>query len=168
MPGLGVATSVVPINPRHPLVVASLAQTAQAASHGTFSLGLGAHSIEQDTFGIVPANTVRRLREHLTMLRSGLIDGSVDFRGQKITARPSWPVRVPGGVPIPVDVAAMGPKALQVSGELADGTMPYLAGPRTLEEFIVPTITRAAADVDRSHPRILAAAPVLVTDDATA
>src|ERR1700754_3770634 len=41
VPGLGVGTSVVPINPRHPLIVASSAQTAQAASHGNFSLGLG-------------------------------------------------------------------------------------------------------------------------------
>ena len=40
VPGLGVGTFVVPINPRHPLIVASLAQTAQAASHGNFSLGL--------------------------------------------------------------------------------------------------------------------------------
>ena len=45
VPGLGVGTSVVPINPRHPPIVASLAQTAQAASHGNFSLclGLGGH-----------------------------------------------------------------------------------------------------------------------------
>ncbi|WP_396899491.1 LLM class flavin-dependent oxidoreductase, partial [Mycolicibacterium sp.] len=34
VPGLGVGTSVVPINPRHPLLVASAAQTAQAATHG--------------------------------------------------------------------------------------------------------------------------------------
>jgi alkanesulfonate monooxygenase SsuD/methylene tetrahydromethanopterin reductase-like flavin-dependent oxidoreductase (luciferase family) len=31
VPGLGVGTAVVPINPRHPLIVASRAQTAQAA-----------------------------------------------------------------------------------------------------------------------------------------
>ena len=30
VPGLGVGTAVVPINPRHPLLVASAAQTAQA------------------------------------------------------------------------------------------------------------------------------------------
>ena len=41
VPGLGVGTFVVPINPRHPLIVATLAQTAQAAAHGNFSLGLG-------------------------------------------------------------------------------------------------------------------------------
>src|SRR5262245_463944 len=53
VPGLGVGTSVVPINPRHPLIVASLAQTAQAATHGNFSLGLGlgAHGPEHQAFG---------------------------------------------------------------------------------------------------------------------
>jgi alkanesulfonate monooxygenase SsuD/methylene tetrahydromethanopterin reductase-like flavin-dependent oxidoreductase (luciferase family) len=40
VPGLGVGTATVPINPRHPLIIASGAQTAQAASHGNFSLGL--------------------------------------------------------------------------------------------------------------------------------
>lgn len=41
IPNVAVGTSVVPINPRHPLIVAAAAQTAQAASHGRFSLGLG-------------------------------------------------------------------------------------------------------------------------------
>lgn len=40
VPGLGVGTAIVPINPRHPLLVASSAQTAQAAAHGNFSLGV--------------------------------------------------------------------------------------------------------------------------------
>jgi alkanesulfonate monooxygenase SsuD/methylene tetrahydromethanopterin reductase-like flavin-dependent oxidoreductase (luciferase family) len=59
----------------------------------------------------------------------------------------------------------MGPKALRVTGELADGTLPYLAGPRTIAEFIVPTITKAAEEAGRPKPRIIAAVPVLVTDD---
>jgi hypothetical protein len=50
-----------------------------------------------------------------------------------------------GATPIPVYVAAMDPKALQVTGELADGTLPYLAGPRTIGEFFVPEITKAPA-----------------------
>jgi alkanesulfonate monooxygenase SsuD/methylene tetrahydromethanopterin reductase-like flavin-dependent oxidoreductase (luciferase family) len=54
VPGLGVGTAVVPINPRHPLIVASEAQTAQAASRGNFSLGLGlgAHEPERLAFGM--------------------------------------------------------------------------------------------------------------------
>ncbi len=68
--GSGVGTSVVPINPRHPLIVASLAQTAQAAAHGNFSLGLGlgAHEPERQAFGTSWPNTIDRLREHLHRL----------------------------------------------------------------------------------------------------
>jgi F420-dependent oxidoreductase-like protein len=169
VPGLGVGTSVVPINPRHPLLVASAAQTAQAASHGRFSLGLGlgAHQPERQAFGTDWAKPVQRLRDHLTVLRAVLDDGAVDFHGEQFTASPEWPVHVAGGAPIPVYVAAMGPAALRVTGELADGTMPYLAGPRTLEEFIVPTIGSAAAAAGRSQPRIIAMVPALVSDDAT-
>jgi F420-dependent oxidoreductase-like protein len=170
VPGLGVGTFVVPINPRHPLVVSTLAQTAQAASHGNFSLGLGlgAHDPERQAFGTPWPNTVERLREHLTVLRSIFDTGEVNFHGTELTAAPEWPVALPGGTPIPLYVAAMGPKALQVTGELADGTLPYLAGPRTIAEFIGPAIRKAAADVGRAEPRVIAAVPVLVTDDVDA
>ena len=59
----------------------------------------------------------------------------------------------------------MGPKALRVTGELADGTLPYLAGPRTIAEFIEPTMAKAAADAGRPKPKIIAAVPVLISDD---
>jgi F420-dependent oxidoreductase-like protein len=167
VPGLGVGTSVVPINPRHPLIVASLAQTAQAAAHGSFSLGLGlgARAIERQAFGTDWSNTITRLREHLTILNTVFNAADVDFHGSELSASPGWPVQVAGGTPVPVYVAAMGPKALQVTGELADGTLPYLAGPRTIGEFIVPTITKAAAEAGRPTPRIIAAVPVLLSDD---
>lgn len=167
VPGLGVGTFVVPINPRHPLIVASAAQTAQAATGGNFSLGLGlgAHAPEQAAFGTAWPNTIGRLREHLKVLRSILDTGAVDFHGDEFTAAPEWPVTVAGGAPLPVYVAAMGPKALRVTGELADGTLPYLAGPRTVAEFIVPTISKAAAEAGRPAPKVIAAVPVLVTDD---
>jgi alkanesulfonate monooxygenase SsuD/methylene tetrahydromethanopterin reductase-like flavin-dependent oxidoreductase (luciferase family) len=67
-----------------------------------------------------------------------------------------------------VYVAAMGPQALKVTGELADGTLPYLAGPRTIGDFIVPTITKAAADAGRPQPRVIAIVPVVIDDDADA
>jgi F420-dependent oxidoreductase-like protein len=170
VPGLGVGTAVVPINPRHPLIVASLAQTAQAASHGNFSLGLGlgAHEPERRAFRTSWPHTITRLREHLTVLRSIFDTGAVDFSGNEISAHPGWPVRVAGGTPVPVYVAAMGPRALQVTGELADGTLPYLAGPRTIATFIEPTIAKAAAAAGRRKPRIIAQVPALVSDDAAA
>jgi len=170
VPGLGVGTNAIPINPRHPLLVASLAQTAQAAAHGKFSLGLalGGHEYERRAFGVSQTNIVQRLREHLTVLRAVLDEGSVDFHGREISAAPEQSVRVPGGTPIPLYVAAMGPKALEVAGDLSDGTLPFLAGPRTIAEFIEPTIAKAAADAGRPKPRIIASVPVLVSDDADA
>ena len=170
VPGLGVGTSVVPINPRHPLIVASLAQTAQAASHGNFSLGLGlgAHEPERQAFGTSWPNTIDRLREHLTVLRSIFDTGTVDFTGAEISAHPGWPVAVAGGTPIPIYIAAMGPKALAVTGELADGTLPFIAGPRAIAEFIEPTLAKAAADAGRPKPRVIASVPVLVSDDVDA
>ncbi|OBJ04546.1 LLM class F420-dependent oxidoreductase [Mycobacterium sp. 1465703.0] len=170
VPGLGVGTSVVPINPRHPLIVASLAQTAQAASHGNFclGLGLGSHEPERQAFGMTWPNTITRLHEQLTVLRSIFDTGAVDFSGNEISAQPGWPVRVAGGTPVPVYVAAMGPKALQVTGELADGTLPYLAGPKTIEEFIEPAIAKSAGNAGRPRPKIIAQVPALVSDDVDA
>jgi F420-dependent oxidoreductase-like protein len=170
VPGLGVGTFVVPINPRHPLIVATLAQTAQAASHGNFSLGLGlgAHAPEHQAFGTSWPNPVGRLREHLEVLRSIFDTGAVDYHGTEFTAAPDWPVSLPGGTPIRTYVAAMGPKALRVTGELADGTLPYLAGPRTIEEFIAPTIGDAAIAAGRPAPQIIAAVPTVVSDDVDA
>lgn len=170
VPGLGVGTSVVPINPRHPLLITSAAQTAQAATHGRFSLGLGlgSHEPERRAFATTWADPVGRLREHLTVLRSVFDTGAVDHQGRHLGAAPQWPVSVPGGTPVPIYVAAMGEKALAVTGELADGTLPYLAGPRTIAEFIEPAIARAAGEAGRPAPRIIAVVPVLVTDDADA
>jgi alkanesulfonate monooxygenase SsuD/methylene tetrahydromethanopterin reductase-like flavin-dependent oxidoreductase (luciferase family) len=141
VPGLGVGTAVIPINRRHPLLVASAAQTAEAAAHGNFSLGigLGGNALEQRAFGITAGKEVTRLREYLTVLRSIRDDGEVDFQGQELTARAPLSPVVAGGRPFPIYVAAMGPRALRAAGELAEGTLTYLAGPRTIEEFIKPT-----------------------------
>jgi alkanesulfonate monooxygenase SsuD/methylene tetrahydromethanopterin reductase-like flavin-dependent oxidoreductase (luciferase family) len=51
---------------------------------------------------------------------------------------------------------------------LADGTLPYLAGPRTIGDFIVPTVANAAAAAGRPAPRVIAAVPVLLSDDVEA
>jgi F420-dependent oxidoreductase-like protein len=167
VPGIAVGTSVVPINPRHPLTVAAAAQTAQSASHGRFSLGLGlgVAVLEQVAFGIPTNHAAQRLREYLTVLAAVRDTGTVEFRGTHLTAVDPqvMPVALPSAAPYPLYVAAMGPQTLQVTGELADGTLPY-AGLRTLEEFIVPTIGKAAADAGRPAPRVFGLVSVAVTD----
>ncbi|WP_430378798.1 TIGR03564 family F420-dependent LLM class oxidoreductase [Streptomyces sp. B1-3] len=169
VPGLQVGTSAIPVFGRHPLLVAGQAQTAQAATHGRYHLGLalGTKLLTETGFGLPFERPIARLREFLTALRQLTETGTADFQGELLTARTPVPARVPGAEGgVPVLVAAMGPQALRVSGELADGILPYLAGPRALAEHIVPAVTAAAEAAGRPAPRIVALVPGVVTDDA--
>ncbi|MCM8550010.1 LLM class F420-dependent oxidoreductase [Streptomyces sp. STCH 565 A] len=171
VPGIHVGTSAIPVFGRHPLIVSSQAQTAQAATHGRYHLGLalGTRLLTEGGFGLTFERPVARLREFLTALRQLTRDGSADFRGELLTAATPVPARVPGAeTGVPLLAAAMGPKALRAGGELADGILPYLAGPRALETHIVPALTAAAEAAGRPAPRVVALVHGVVTDDVDA
>lgn len=168
VPGLHVGTSAIPVFGRHPLLVSSQAQTAQAATHGRYHLGLalGTRLLTESGFGLPFERPIARLREFLTALRQLTQTGTADFHGELLTAVTPISARVPGAESgVPLLVAAMGPQALRASGELADGILPYLAGPRALEEHIVPALTAAAEAAGRPAPRIVALVSGVVTDD---
>ncbi|MEV8390339.1 MULTISPECIES: LLM class F420-dependent oxidoreductase [unclassified Streptomyces] len=171
VPALQVGTSAIPVFGRHPLVVAGQALTAQAATHGRYHLGLalGTKLLTEGGFGVPFERPVARLREFLVALRQLTETGTADFSGELITAHTPIPARVPGAEGgVPLLVAAMGPQALRASGELADGILPYLAGPRALAEHIVPAVTAAAEAAGRPAPRIVALVPGVVTDEVDA
>lgn len=171
VPGLQVGTSAIPVFGRHPLLVSSQAQTAQAATGGRYHLGLalGTKHLTETGFGLPYERPIGLLREFLTALRPLLETGSADFHGELLTATTPYSAAVPGArPPVPILVAAMGPQALRVSGELADGILPFLAGPRALAEHIVPAVTAAAAGAGRPAPRIVALVPGVVTTKAEA
>ncbi|MFJ9351133.1 LLM class F420-dependent oxidoreductase [Streptomyces sp. NPDC101237] len=168
VPGLQVGTSAIPVFGRHPLLVSSQALTAQAATHGRYHLGLalGTRLLTETGFGLPFERPVARLREFLTALRQLTETGTADFHGELLTATTPFPSRVPGAEDgVPLLVAAMGPQALRVSGELADGILPYLAGPRALAEHVVPALHAAAEAAGRPAPRVVALVPGVVTDD---
>jgi F420-dependent oxidoreductase-like protein len=77
-------------------------------------------------------------------------------------------VNVPGAQPPSVLVAALGPAMLRLAGELTDGTVTWMTGPRTLADHIVPSITKAAAAAGRPDPRVVAGLVVCVTTDEAA
>ena len=66
-----VGTAVVPTFPRHPSVMAQQALTAQVASRGRFTLGIGlSHTlIIEDMFGLSYAKPARHMREYLQYSR---------------------------------------------------------------------------------------------------
>ncbi|MET9556257.1 TIGR03564 family F420-dependent LLM class oxidoreductase [Streptomyces sp. NPDC006645] len=168
VPALQVGTSAIPVFGRHPLTVASQALTAQAATHGRYHLGvgLGAGILVEGAYGIPFERPVARLREFLTVLRQLTETGTADFEGELLTTHTPLSARVPGAdAGVPLLVAAMGPQALRASGELADGILPYLAGPRALADHIVPAVHAAAEAAGRPEPRIVALVHGVVTDD---
>ena len=165
VPGIDVGTSVTQTYPRHPLVLAGQALTAQAVSRNRFTLGIGpSHpSIIEDQFGQSYDQPARHVREHLAALGPLLRGERVDYHGETLTA--VGQVDVPGTTPPPVLLAALGPVMLRIAGELTDGTVTVWTGPRTIGEYIAPTLTRAANAAGRPDPRVVAIALVSVTAD---
>ncbi|WP_375483890.1 TIGR03842 family LLM class F420-dependent oxidoreductase [uncultured Jatrophihabitans sp.] len=103
--------------------------------------------------------TLKNLRESIAVIR-GLANGeSVDYRGS--TLRLAWSQ----GSQLPVWVAAYGPKALALTGEVADGFILQLADP-AIVEWSIAAVRRAAADAGRDPDSITicVAAPAYVTD----
>jgi 5,10-methylenetetrahydromethanopterin reductase len=54
---------------------------------------------------------------------------------------------------------------LRLAGEVADGTVLWMTGPKTVESHVAPRVNKAAADAGRPAPQIVASLPVAVTDD---
>jgi 5,10-methylenetetrahydromethanopterin reductase len=71
---------------------------------------------------------------------------------------------VPGATRVPLLVAALGPTMLRLTGELADGTITWMTGPKTLAQHIIPTLREAAKQAGRPEPRVVGGFPVILTN----
>jgi F420-dependent oxidoreductase-like protein len=156
---------IVPTYPRHPLALAQQAATTQALCGGRLTLGVGVshRPVIEGLHGIPYTNPAQHMREYLSVLGPLLREGSVTYRGSFYQVDGGF--AVPGTSSVSIVVGALSPRMVQVAGELADGVVTWLAGPRSLEGSIVPGVHAAAAASGRSRPRIVAALPVAVCDD---
>lgn len=161
-------TAVVPIFTRHPIVTAQQALTTHAATRWRLNLGIGLshRPTVEERLGMSFETPALRMQEYLSVLRPLVYDGSVDFQGQMYRVKAQ--ISVPSAMPFPILVAALGPRMLRIAGELAEGTITWMVGPRTLDSHIVPRITRAAQESGRSQPRVCVGLPIAVTDDRSA
>jgi len=113
--------------------------------------------------GLDISQPVPHMREYLTVLNGLLAGEQLRFRGELY--RVAAQLSVPGVQKPPVIVAALGPAMLRLCGRLADGTITWMGGVPFLRDVAVPRISAAAAAAGRPAPRIVAMAPVCVTDD---
>jgi 5,10-methylenetetrahydromethanopterin reductase len=166
VPGIELGTAVIPTYPRHPAVLAQQALTTDLALGGRLALGIGlSHQIViQDMYGYGFERPARHMREYLAVLQPLLAGENVAFEGETVQARIG--LSVPrSGRKVPLLLAALAPQMLRLAGSVADGTVLWMTGPATVRDYIVPSITQAAADAGRPSPRVVCILPVCVTDD---
>lgn len=161
-------TAIVPTYSRHPIAMALQSLTTQAATGGRLALGIGAsHQVRVESeLGLSYEKPALHVREYLTVLRDLVHTGKSDFTGKVFDVNLTH--NISDASPFPILVAAHGPAMLRLAGELADGAIIYLVGPRTLESHIVPRIMKASESANRPSPRICYSVPVAVTDDVSA
>jgi 5,10-methylenetetrahydromethanopterin reductase len=94
---------------RTPFLAAMAAATVQERSGGRLILGIGT--------GDVGRGALAELREHVTTVRALLAGQPIDRRGRaaRLALRPQMPV--------PIWISALGPRAMRLAGEIADGVL---------------------------------------------
>jgi F420-dependent oxidoreductase-like protein len=161
-----IGTAIVPIQPRHPIVLAQQALSVQAISGGRFTLGLGVshHWIIKDMLGLPYERQATSMRCYLDVLDQALAGpGLVEVDNELFTIR--QPLDITDITPTPVLFAALGAVMLKLAGTRAAGTILWLADERTIGSHIAPQITKAAAEAGRPAPRIMAGVPVCLCRD---
>lgn len=161
VPNIELGTAVVPVYPRHPSVLAQQALTVQSASNARLSLGIGlSHQVViEHMLGYSFDRPASYMEEYLTALGPLLRGEQTDVDGTRVTTHMKLDIAAPAPGLV---VAALGERMLRLSADLADGTATWMTGEKTLAEHTIPTLRAAAGGADK---RVVAALPVVVTDD---
>jgi F420-dependent oxidoreductase-like protein len=123
-----IGTAIVPIQTRHPLIMAQQALTTQIACSGRFTLGMGPshHWIISDQIGLPYERPARLVRDYLDVLDAAFA-GSGAVAVDNDNYRVHSPVDVSDALEMPVLLAALGPTMLRIAGERTDGTILWMA-----------------------------------------
>jgi F420-dependent oxidoreductase-like protein len=163
------ATAVVPIQTRHPMIMAQQALTTQVACGGRFSLGIGPshHWIVNGQLGLPYDRPARLVSDYLDVLQASFVgSGSVDVENESYRVHGS--VDVTDAFEMPVLLAALGPTMLRLAGERTRGTILWMADERAIGDHVVPRITAAANSAGRPAPRVVAGVPVALCSNSDA
>ena len=174
---VAIASGLLQIPARRPTATAMAAVTLDVMSGGRFRLGLGVSGpqVSEGWYGVPFARPVSRTREYVEVVRAALArSGPLEYEGRE------YPLPLPGselGKPlkllarpvqerIPIYLGAVGPRAVEQVGEIADGWLPFLVDPDSADVLFDP-LRRGLAKRDPSLGEldIAAAVPFAVEDD---
>lgn len=126
---------------RSPALLAKMAATVDEISDGRLILGLGAGYMEPEfrAFGLPYDHRVGRFEEALTIIRTLLRAGAIDFDGQYYQARDSeLRPRGPRNGQIPILIGTMGERMLGLTARYADQWNGWLIYGRSQPDAMAP------------------------------
>jgi 5,10-methylenetetrahydromethanopterin reductase len=148
---------------RHPALTATAAATLQELSGGRAILGLGAGSTGFSALGLEPRSPARAVRECIELCRKLWSEaGPFSYRGEQVRFHEDELDFKPPS-PIPIYVAARGPKMLAAAARHADAVLiGSFAQGRGLD-YALNTIREAEADRGADLPPLRRAAWIYVS-----
>jgi alkanesulfonate monooxygenase SsuD/methylene tetrahydromethanopterin reductase-like flavin-dependent oxidoreductase (luciferase family) len=154
-----IGTGVLNVWGRSAAQTAMLATSLHEISHGRFVLGMGAGSpaLAEGLHDVAFRAPVQRLgavaRQVRGLLEGGRVAPASGGRGLRLAVGPS---------PVPILLAALGPAAIRLCGEVADSWGPFLFPVSALKGGVVLLENGAAG---RAVPQVCPFVPVAVSPD---
>lgn len=127
---------------RHPAVTAAAIASADEVSGGRANICLATGDTGVFNLGLRPAK-LAQLEEYVLALRELFDTGKVEWQGN--TIRLKWVER-----PVPIHIAADGPKALALAGRIADGVVVGLGFMEDTVPLVREYIAEGAREAGRS------------------
>ena len=180
---IGLGAAVMQIPARTPAMTAMTAATLDTLSGGRFRLGLGVSGpqVSEGWHGVRFEAPLGRTREYVDIVRKALRRETVSHQGRHYTLPlPDGPGKAlkltihPPRTDIPIYLAAVGPKNLELAGEVADGWHAIFFSPEHSGDLVesVAEGRRRAGKGSEADPLqgfdIAPAVPVVIADDVQA
>jgi F420-dependent oxidoreductase-like protein len=172
---IDIGSAVMQIPARTPAMTAMTAASLDALSGGRFRLGLGVSGpqVSEGWHGVRFGRPLQRTREYVEIVRRAIARAEVAYDGEfyrlPLPDGPGKALRLnfhPPRERIPTYLAAVGPKNLELAGEIADGWLAVFYAP----EFAAEQLASVAAGRQRAGATlagfdVVPAVPVVVGDD---
>lgn len=175
---IDVGSAIFQIPGRTPANTAMTAATLDTLSGGRFRLGLGVSGpqVSEGWHGVRFDKPLARTREYVAIVRKALAREKLTFEGDFFTLPlPDGPGKAltltvhPVRDRIPIYLAAVGPRNLELAGEIADGWLAIFLDPDQAEESVAHIRSgREAAGLSMSGFDIVPTVPVVLGDDLAA
>lgn len=172
---IDVGTAVMQIPARTPAATAMTAATIDTLSSGRFRLGLGVSGpqVSEGWHGVRYGKPLARTREYIEIVKLALARKKVEYQGEHYTLPlPDGPGKAlrlsfhPYRAEIPIYLAAVGPRNLELAGELTDGWLAVFFDPGMAPDYLGSIAKgRAKAGKDLTGFDIVPSVPVVLGDD---